>query len=698
MAGSLSTAAQQENAYVRSIDGLRAVAVLAVMIFHLAPSALPGGFAGVDIFFVISGYVVTASLVERQRRPLRQFILSFYARRIFRLFPALLICVLVGSIVAVAFTPPASWLGSSNSNTAFYAIFGLSNYALLWSMDSYFSPRLEFNPFAHTWSLGVEEQFYLIAPAIVYFWLAGRSQTGVKRIMPLAVLVLLALISSAVAAYNTLIDPDAAFYLLPSRFWELASGVLLFQIQHQRDFRFNYLNRYGAFLGLIMIFCALLFSDKAHFPFPWALASVAGTALLIASLTSRNRRSSAVEWMLSTRPAVYIGKLSYSLYLWHWPIFVMLRWTVGLDSSWAMAAASASTFLVAAGSYHFVEQPFRKLQLCILLPHWQTIAAGLAIMGLCSIATKSIYDNAHTFSLSQVKNADIWSPSFLPAASPGTCNVKLKDQPIGDVLAWGFIPSNCAGEGISRRLFVIGDSHTAAYKRMFFNLASEQDVEVWIYPIQCSVASLLRPMPRKPRDCLELAWAALEDAKAKGRPNDIVFLASLRMDKLGDQLSTFELSEVLARHDSDAAKKDSDAALDEARQYITRIRQFGFHVLIDAPKPTFQSIAFRCSDWFNKMNRICFGGTKISRRFLENHRQNTMRALYKLKSELPDIFIWDPFYPLCPGDQCSSWDGNGPLFFDRDHLSSHGSQVLYPFFRQTIENVWGGFRSLAGNR
>ena len=124
---------------------------------------------------------------------------------------------------------------------------------------------------------------------------------------------MLALVSCGVAAYNTFADPEAAFYLLPSRFWELACGVLLFQIQHERGLRANYLGGYGALLGSILIVCALLFSDRAHFPFPWALASVAGTTLLIASFTARHVRSSVVESMLSTRPIVYIGKISYSL-------------------------------------------------------------------------------------------------------------------------------------------------------------------------------------------------------------------------------------------------------------------------------------------------------------------------------------------------------------------------------------------------
>jgi hypothetical protein len=176
--------------------------------------------------------------------------------------------------------------------------------------------------------------------------------------------------------------------------------------------------------------------------------------------------------------------------------------------------------------------------------------------------------------------------------------------------------------------------------------------------------------------------------KTKAKPEDIVFRASLRMERLADQWATFDVSEILARQGSDGAKRDRNAALDEAREYIGHIQSLGFHVLLDAPLPVFQSIAFRCSDWFNKMNPICRSGQRISKRFLEDHRRNTMNAISELKDEFPKLSVWDPFYRLCSQDHCSSWDSEGPLFFDSDHLTGHGNEVLYPLFLQSVENVW----------
>src|SRR5690625_4326037 len=155
--------------YVPAIDGLRAIAVLAVLIYHLDAAFLPGGFAGVDVFFVISGYVVARSLVSRSGESFGQFLMGFYSRRIRRIVPALILCLLVTALFTVLFIPD-SWLSSTTHQVGLYAFFGLSNFALVWFQDDYFSPRAEFNPFVHTWSLGVEEQFYFVFPLLIFLW------------------------------------------------------------------------------------------------------------------------------------------------------------------------------------------------------------------------------------------------------------------------------------------------------------------------------------------------------------------------------------------------------------------------------------------------------------------------------------------------------------------------------------------------
>lgn len=166
--------------YYPHIDGLRALAVLAVIIYHLDPGWLPGGFTGVDVFFVISGYVVSASLAKRDNSTFARFTLHFYARRFVRILPALLACLLATSVASTLFIPKA-WLSEANEWTGLAAFFGVSNIVLALNQDAYYSPRAEFNPFIHTWSLGVEEQFYLLFPLVFFCGSNGREHDARLR-------------------------------------------------------------------------------------------------------------------------------------------------------------------------------------------------------------------------------------------------------------------------------------------------------------------------------------------------------------------------------------------------------------------------------------------------------------------------------------------------------------------------------------
>ena len=175
--------------YRADIDGLRAVAVLSVMLYHLSAHWLPGGFVGVDIFFVISGFVVSASLTHAPSDRFHRFVAFFYARRLLRIGPALVL-VLLTSVLAASLFIPRAWLSEFNERTALYAFFGLSNWVLQTNADTYFAPRAEFKPYTHTWSLGVEEQFYLAFPFLFFAWVKLRdSKRG--RVAATAALALL---------------------------------------------------------------------------------------------------------------------------------------------------------------------------------------------------------------------------------------------------------------------------------------------------------------------------------------------------------------------------------------------------------------------------------------------------------------------------------------------------------------------------
>ncbi|KAF1015648.1 MAG: O-acetyltransferase OatA [Stenotrophomonas maltophilia] len=213
--------------YVPHIDGLRAIAVLAVVVFHLDPAWLPGGFTGVDVFFVISGFVVSASVARLPALPLGASMLRFYARRLRRITPAL-----VATAVASMLLIPESWLSEASDKTGLMVFFGLSNWVLGLVGNDYFAPRSEFNPYTHTWSLGVEDQFYLLFPLLFLAW--TRSARGRWISLGLFAVVSIAALLHAQALASRAQPPAWAFYATTTRLWQLGAGVLLFQLLHLR--------------------------------------------------------------------------------------------------------------------------------------------------------------------------------------------------------------------------------------------------------------------------------------------------------------------------------------------------------------------------------------------------------------------------------------------------------------------------------
>jgi peptidoglycan/LPS O-acetylase OafA/YrhL len=649
--------------YIQGIDGLRAVAVLAVLLFHLDPALLPGGFSGVDIFFVISGYVVSASLLRHADSHFFQFAGSFYARRILRIFPALIVCLLFSSLAASLFIPE-SWLSQSSSRTALAALLGLGNFALIFFNDGYFSPRTDFNPFTHTWSLGVEEQFYLLFPAIFFVWMKYSSQRGLIGAAARHLLAVLLLLSLVYSAYATSVTPDAAFYLLPARFCELASGAFLLQLHSQgrvRPCSNRAINLHLA-AGVLLVAAGFAFSDKKAFPFPWAALPVCGAILLISGLTGgKSEKKYLIKQLFESSIIVYLGKISYSLYLWHWPVYVLLRWTTGLETFQEYSIAIVASFLAASCSYHFVENPFRTVRFHSVYSVKKIISYGIFSIILSFSVTGAIFASQPIISFSVTKDRETWYPYAWP-----------KQKVYTEKIFSG------------RKIFAIGDSHAGAYSTMLQKLSDEYGAEIiHMSAAGCGIANLLKPKITSGKRCAEVFDQYVSEIKSSASVDDIVFFASLRMDRICDQWAVLR--------NKPSTKDQHDKALAETVKILNILNSFGLHIVIDAPKPVFSSPAFRCSDWFNKSNPICAHGLAIERNFLLKRRQPVMNSLAVLSAQFPRLTVWDPFPILCEeGETCSAFDQkNGkPLFFDGDHLSAHGNIVLYPSFISTIRSIW----------
>jgi peptidoglycan/LPS O-acetylase OafA/YrhL len=346
------TQSQSKGLYRPDIDGLRAIAILSVVLYHAGVSAAPGGFTGVDIFFVISGYLIGGHIYGELHTGSFSF-LRFYQRRAKRILPAF--------YAVLAFTLLAGLLLMSAHEfhflaaSAFAATLSISNIFFLRYLDDYFNGGTGLHPLLMTWSLGVEEQFYAVIPLLMF--LLAR----IRRRLLLPAILLLCLLSFLLACWQVHNLPSRAFYLLPARAWELGAGVALAVMEQTRQrLRLTVLiSHLASVLGLLLLL-APIFLLNAHSIFPGlaALPSVLGAALLIAIPYSWiNRR------LLSLPPLVFIGRISYSWYLWHWPLLACLR-IAGNDTLTPTAGmiAVAASLGIAVLSYHFIEQPFRTSQ------------------------------------------------------------------------------------------------------------------------------------------------------------------------------------------------------------------------------------------------------------------------------------------------------------------------------------------------
>ena len=334
-------------AYRREIDGLRTVAVLPVILFHAGFSIFSGGYVGVDVFFVISGFLIT-TIIVKERSDDRFSILRFYERRARRILPALFVVIAVCLPLAIITMLPSQLRDFGRSIVA-VSLF-VSN-VLFWREGGYFSAASEEKPLLHTWSLAVEEQYYLFVPLVIMaLWRLGRLRLGIA-------LALAAAVSLGLAEWGWRNQPTANFFLLPTRAWELLSGSLLALWLGRRAQPSGLAAQAGGLVGLAMIAGPIfLFSGGTPFPSLWTVLPVAGTVLIILCASP----STWVGRLLGWKPLVGIGLVSYSAYLWHQPLFAFAR-IRSLDEppQWLMAGLAVLALLLAWGTWRFVERPFR---------------------------------------------------------------------------------------------------------------------------------------------------------------------------------------------------------------------------------------------------------------------------------------------------------------------------------------------------
>ena len=453
------------------IEGLRGVAVLAVVVHHMNASALPHGYLGVDIFFVISGYVITASIASWPWTDFGASAARFFGRRFKRLAPALVVCLGVTTALnSLVIQDMGSYI-----ETGYWAAFGASNIFLYLQQADYFGASVELNPFTHTWSLGVEEQFYLLFPVLAWLALSPRFGARLHAVL-LPGAILLTVCSLAAFVWGTHYAPNAAFYLLPFRAWELAIGAGVFILNA----------RFGRTAPSWMPSVALLLALVAGLALPAETDRSVLTALAVgftALLLWDTRPGGGITLLLANRPIRYFGRISYSLYLWHWPVVVFAKWSVGITLVTAPVLIVIMLALASA-SYRFVEQPLRHAD-------WGARRRTAALKGLAGFVAGLVILSAFEGVLKE--RLYIGDPAPLEHRGSESLLIPLAD---GNGNTWQGAPcvidtESRVGQPIriedctfgafptaQRRVLVLGNSFTAAFSGTFQRIVEAEDMAI----------------------------------------------------------------------------------------------------------------------------------------------------------------------------------------------------------------------------
>lgn len=647
--------------YRSDIDGLRALAVISVVIFHAFPTLMPGGFVGVDIFFVISGYLIGTILLKSI--DLGTFSFSdFYARRIRRIFPALTLvlisCWVIGRLVL---------LPDEMTELSKHIVAGASfvaNFAL-WYESGYFDIAAELKPLLHLWSLAIEEQFYLLFPIIL--WAAWKIGFSAIR-----VILAIGLVSLILNLYFISMDPNATFYLLPTRAWELLAGTLLAWACLQPwwvssvEAPGSKLNDILSASGLALIFFAL-FSFKSSDLFPgWrAIFPVLGSVLLIAAGPS----SIINKKIFSTRVAVAIGLISFPLYLWHWPLLAFSRIVESeVPSIEIRSAAVAASFLLAWTTYSVVEKPLRT---GILKQPRQT-SAFLGLMIVIVLGGFVSYKNPAAIPL-ETKTEAARATEKNTAISLANCATKFPD--------WNKMTDNpCLIQDGSITSSVIGDSHAA---HLFAGLSTYSNAErgLAVFPASCAAPFYDTSTAQKDKAAAKVranAYRLINEAYdyvAKDNNVANVLLAHNPRCSYEDALDIQNPGELDFKKVLESGMRRSFKMLSDAKKNVV--------VVLDAPTLPFDPSAcierpFRITE---KNNYCSFQRTVFD--------QDTVNSVYneiiqRVAKDFTNVQIIDLSSQMCDSDKCYVAKGGKILYNDRNHLSKYGSQFVAPYIMKSL--------------
>lgn len=650
--------------YRADIDGLRAIAVLSIVLFHLDIDPFTGGYVGVDIFFVISGYLIT-TIILRELAAHEFSIAGFYERRVRRILPALAVVLVVTLLVGTALLGAAQ-LEELGRSTAATTVFG-SNFFFLQDAG-YFDGPSELKPLLHTWSLAVEEQYYILFPLLLMF--IARRRGGRYG----AWIVWLTVVSFLACVIVTQWHPMAAFYLLPFRAWELLVGSVL-ALGLLPVIRGAVLQNLAALTGLAMVLASVLvFSHETVFPGAAAALPVVGTALIIHA--GINGRPVINRW-LGNRAMVFVGLVSYSLYLWHWPVIVygklyLINQPSGLEKAVMFAVALALAVL----SWRFVERPFRGRRLLRAQPRlFGTATAAFALIlagGLALSAAGGLPGRDSDGALREVLLDD-----------PGWSHWK-DCQGLDDEIATASSLCRIGREDASPTFLVWGDSHALALASAV-NLSANRHDAAGRLAGETACPPLLGIDRVGETECIRFNEAVLDYLEQHPELTTVFLVARWSLSWHGTRYKQEEGRDVaLVDLEAGDTTVESNEVLFERglRRTVAALESLGRRVVLVAPVP---EIGFDVPA-ANHAARLTGRDTSALIAPLRAEHDARSSGVAALFAELrPDVsLVIDPAEVLCDAEGCRVVADGVPLYRDDNHLSLRGCVEIAGLFDEVF--------------
>ena len=641
--------------YRPEIDGLRAIAILPVVFFHAKWDFFSGGFVGVDVFFVISGYLIT-SIILKEIATGKFALLSFYERRIRRILPALYLMVFSTIPLTWFFFLPEDMKDYAESLAA-VPVF-LSNFVFE-AQSGYFDRATDIKPLIHTWSLAVEEQFYLFFPIFLVFLM----RFGLQAVM--FAIIVIASCSFVLAEWGTKHAPTDSFFLLPTRVWELFTGVTVALYVHLRGRVIP--NDLLAMVGLMMVLIAIFFYETTT-PFPgfYALLPTIGTALVILCAQA----DGFLGKVLSNRLLVAIGLISFSLYLWHQPILAIA--TYNLDGQlpiWLSAVLIMLSVGLSVLSYRYVEQPCRDRAIIPTKPLLVVLVAASFVFFAIGFYGVKQEGNLHRFNQQTLEIAN---------PPPGIV-ASLKKQDDG-ALVIGI-------ENVAPSIIFMGDSHTAVLTQSLDAALKARGISALVYLTgPCPPLLGVLPVGKRGPICKSVVESAFQTAVESSEIDQIVLHAQWSNYTTGTRWGRRSLRFLSDERSTDTSLEENQRVFEAGLERSITHLGSETSILIIKSVPEYNVLVPNfLAKVFHRTGKLDDGRFRVTKQTYRMRNTGVEDAFSKVAQQSNLRFL-EPFLVFCPNDTCQMFDDKmNVLYLDGNHLSRAGADILTKAIQPSID-------------